>query len=283
MRTGALLVAGVVVLVTEVTWAQTPPCDALQGPARVVAQSLLDSQHPYDCCDGTLRACLKERPPCRLAGRLANEVCSRAGAGQDRVTIESALRRRASSMMHLGKPVSIDLRGVSPAGDVNAPVAVVMYLCGRCPYCARLTPVLHQAVTSGSLKGRVRLYVKVFPIRSHPHSTESGLAMVAASRLGGSWPFLLALYADTDRFDVNKLPDIARRAGLPGPAFSALLQDGSVRNTLIEHKKEGLRHKVDATPTVFINGFRYDADLGAAYLLDALEETHDRVTGRERG
>ena len=57
--------------------ATTPVCDALTGPKRTLAMTLLNSQHAYACCDSTLKKCLKRKPVCRLVKRLANDICRR--------------------------------------------------------------------------------------------------------------------------------------------------------------------------------------------------------------
>lgn len=259
--------------------AQTPTCDALQGPKKAVATAVLTSQHPYECCDDTIQACLQQKPVCLLARRLANDVCRRAGAGQSQADIERALARRATSMTSTQR-VPIDTSKFEPAGAADAKVQVTGYLCARCPYCSRLLPTLYQSVTQGTLKDKARLHFRLFPIRSHEGSTEGGLALVAAQRLGKFWPFVLHLYRNFDGFDVAKLPDAAEQNGMSRDEFVRLMNDPASRELLTESKKEGVRNKVGATPTFFINGRPYSADLDMATLQDVIEEEHDRMSGR---
>jgi protein-disulfide isomerase len=51
-----------------------------------------------------------------------------------------------------------------------------------------------------------------------------------------------------------------------------LLDDPELRNRLAESKKEGVRNKVDVTPTVFIDGRRYLASLDRETIEDFVEE-----------
>jgi protein-disulfide isomerase len=262
--------------------AQTATCDALSGAKRGVAQAVLNSQHPYDCCDGTIAACLKKPKPCRLARRLANQVCRMAKSGKSQADIERALARRAASMGAGGKKYNMDLSVIPPAGSAGAKVTLVAYLCARCPYCARLTPHLYRSVTSGKLKGKVKFYVRPFPIRSHTHSTEGGMAMMAANKLGKFWEMLLHMYAHFKDFDPAKLPDCAASKGMNREQFVKLMGDKALRNKLVDSKKEGVRNKVDATPTLFINGRKYTGNLDAETVEDVLEEEYDRLTGKQR-
>jgi protein-disulfide isomerase len=262
--------------------AQTPTCDGLTGAKRDVALGVLKSQHPYDCCDGTIWDCLRRKPVCRLARRLAEDVCRRAGAGKSQAEIERELQRRAASMMPGGKTYTIDTSTAAVAGNAAAPVTVVAYLCVRCPYCARLAPALYQSVTAGKLQGKAKLLVRVFPIRSHPHSTEGGLALLAAQDLGKFWDFLLHLYANFDRFDPAKLPDCAAAKGMDRKRFVDLMNASRTRDRLVASKKEGVRNKVGATPTLFIDGRMYTADLDIVSVEDAVTEEWERVTGKTK-
>ena len=250
--------------------AQTSTCNALTGAKREVALSVLGSQHPYDCCDGTILECLKKKPVCSLATRLANDVCRRAGAGESRADIERELLHRAASRS--SPQVKIDLSKAIVAGDPKAPVQIVLYVCARCPYCARLTPGLYRSVTSGALKGRARLYLRPFPIRSHKGSTSAAMAWLAAGRLGKFWEMVLHMYDTFDQFDPAKLPESAAQEGMDPAAFGKLLHDTGLRKQLVESKKEGIRNHVTATPTVFVDRRKYQADLSLVAIEDFVAE-----------
>lgn len=273
-----MMALSALVLIPRLALAQTPACDSLSGEKKALATALLNEQHLYDCCDGTIQECLKEGK-CSLATRLANQVCRMAAAGKDKGTIERALSQRATSMMS-ARAVPIDNSRAERAGEANAPVTLSLYLCARCPYCARLVPQLHKEITEGALKGKVKAYVREFPIRSHPGSTEGGMGMVAARRLGKGWPFLLHLYRIFDRFDPANMPKCAAEYGMDEEEFRNLLNDEGVRRELTASKKEGVRNRVDATPTLFINGRKYTGELSIETVVDVLAEEAERVRAK---
>jgi protein-disulfide isomerase len=157
---------------------------------------------------------------------------------------------------------------------------MVAVACARCPYCARLVPALHESVTSGRLKGKAKLYLKPFPIRSHSHSTVAAMAWMAAQKLGRFWDLVLHMYSNFDRFDPAKLPDCAASIGLDRERFRALLDDSALRDKLAESKKEGVRNKVDLTPSIFIDGRRYLASLDRATIEDFVEERLEQAAQR---
>jgi protein-disulfide isomerase len=261
--------------------AQTPACDKLKGDQKELANELLQSQHPYDCCDDTIANCLKEKPPCALAYRLAENICQRIAMKQDAATIKRALSRRARSVLP-GSKAKIDLQGVPMVGDPKAPIVVVEYACARCPYCSKITPKLYDAVEKGPLKGKVKLYFKPFPIRSHEYSKETGLGFVAAAKLGHFWEFLLYTYEYFDSFCIAKQGEWAEAAGMEPAEFERLVADPTTRKLLVDSKKEGILNKVDATPTFFINGQKFVGDHTFEEVTDVIEEFYDNARGVQR-
>jgi protein-disulfide isomerase len=252
--------------------AQTPTCDALAPEAKAVARAVLEQQHPYDCCDETIARCLETQPACELPRRLADQACRLAAAGKDQAAIGRSLERRALTMMKPGQTHEIDLSDVPPVGCTEGKVRLVAYLCLRCPFCSKMLPALHREATSGRLAGKVALHVKLFPIKGHPGSTEANLAASAAQSLGKFWEFLLHAYVHFDAFQVSVLPDWAAATGLDRAAFAAAVETPEVRERLVGSKKEGLRYKVEATPTLFLNGRRYLADLDIETIVELVEE-----------
>jgi protein-disulfide isomerase len=260
--------------------AQTASCDRLSGDKSRLAQELLQSQHPYDCCDESLARCLAKTPTCPLARRLADNLCRRVESGQEKTVILHALSRRAMSMLPGGPKAKLVLDDAPMAGDATAPVQLVEFACARCPFCGQITPKLHQAVSEGPLKGKVRLYLKVFPARSHEYSKEAGLAFLAAHRLKQFWPFALHAFAHVQDFSPDRMGDWAKELGFDAAVFSQLQQDPAVQEQLVANKKEGILNKVEVTPTFFINGRKYQGDLEWDELLDVLQEEFDRINSR---
>lgn len=248
------------------------PCDGLTGPQKAVAEQVFSLQHPYDECDGTFAECLKAKTVAPLVRRLADWICRKAAAGQDAAAITRSLERRAMGMMRPGKTHAIDLSSAPVAGCTQAKVVVTAYLCARCPYCAKLVPALHREVTTGRLAGRVALSFRLFPIKSHEHSTEANLAVAAATSLGKGWEYLLRAYRGFDSFAIPVLTDWAADVGLDRDAFQKAAASSEIREALVSSKREGLRNGVEATPTFFINGRRWQGDLELETLLDAIEE-----------
>jgi protein-disulfide isomerase len=274
--TAALSVAG---LARGATPGDVECCQHLDTDELAHATELMGQHFLYDGCDDTVAACLAQPDPCPLAGRLAGEICRRVGRGQSDEEIATQLQLRSRTMVPGGPVAQIDLDGAPSFGDPAAPVVLVEYACVRCPFCSRITPDLMQAIESGVLAGKVRLVFKLFPIKGHEGSTESGLAAQAAHQQGKFWEFMTLAYDRFDRFSVDALPDWAADAGLDGEAYAAAVADGATRDAVVRSKREGMGNGVDSTPTFFVSGRRYQAELEVTQLIDILLEEYERLTG----
>ena len=266
-------------LTSSTAAAQNEVCAALGEKQRRVAEKILASEYLYDCCDDTVNRCLEEQPTCRLAVRIADNVCRRVAAGQDETGIRRALSRRARSMMGGGAPPEIDLSIVPVFGSDEAPVTVVIYACARCPYCSKLIPLLYEGVEDGVLQNDARLAFRIFPIRGHEGSTEAGLGFAAAVAMDGFWPFLLEAYRNFDDYSAERQLEWAAAVGLDRGVFSDHLNDPDTREALIASKKEGLANGVEETPTLYLNQRRWVGDLTIEELVDAIEEEAERIRG----
>jgi protein-disulfide isomerase len=261
--------------------AQTADCDGLPAHKKNVARDLFAVLHPYDGCDETFARCLAAKPPKPVVLRLASDICRQVKAGNDRKQIERNLGKRAQTMLATGPRVAVTFDETMRAGEATAPVTVAVYACARCPFCAVMVPALYKAVTDGPLAGKVRLYFRPFPLKSHEGSTEGGLAMVSAASLGRFWPFTLHLYKSFDSFCPKLLPDWAEAVGMNRAAFERKYADPKTRDVLVAAKHEGLRNKVSATPSIFIDGRPYLYDLTSEAVLDLLQEAYEATTERK--
>jgi len=277
-----MLLALAMMTARAATLGDVPDCAVLVPEDLKRASALTQTERGYACCQDTVAACLAAPQPCALTTRLAAEICRRVDAGEDDQQVSQHLALRASSMVPTDHPATFDLSRSPPLGDASAPVQVVVYACVRCPYCARLVPQLIEAVASGPLKGKARLYYRPFPLKGHAGSTEGALATLAARDQGLFWQVLGREYADFDDFSVDTLPGRVVEVGGERAAWQTAYDAPATRQELVDSKREGLANGVNSTPTVFISGRQWEGSLDATELVDAIEEEYDRLVGKER-
>jgi protein-disulfide isomerase len=256
-------------------WDQIETCSDLKEIEQEVALSVLKSQRPYDCCDATILECLSKKPICPLVLRLVGDICRRAAAGQSTIYIDGELSKRAASAT--APLVNIDISKATPAGDPEAKVEIVAYVCARCPFCAVFSQRVYKSVTSGRLKGKARFYIRPFVIRTHYGSTTGAMAMLAAQHMGKFWEMFLYMCENYDRYNVTKLPDWAALNGMDINRFQELMKDDDIRQELLESQKEAIRNQLDATPEVFVNRRMYFAQKTQEVFEDFIEGEYERL------
>lgn len=274
------LVLGLLLVAFSPRASATPThCASLSPEQQRIKQIMFQALHPYSHCDQTFARCLAQKNPHPVVLRQANEVCRQIKEGKKQTDVERILGKRADSLVGVQKAATFALDKNTLAGDPQAPIQVVVYACARCPFCAQLVPELYREVTTGSLKGKVQLYFRPFPLKGHVGSLEGGLAMVGAAHLEKFWPFTLKLYAEFDHFCPQLLPEWASspEIGMDRKAFDDECATAVTRQSLSSSKQEGIRNKVDATPAIFINGRKYVAELRMPVIADLLEEAYESL------
>lgn len=142
-------------------------------------------------------------------------------------------------------------------GATECPVTLVEYVDFQCPCCQGSYPVVERVVEAW--KGRVRFAVRHFPVSStHPYAEGAALAAEAAGRQGKFWEMYHRLFTSRNRLRPFDLDFHARRLDLDLEAFRRDMESEELREKIRQEKRQGLRSGVNGTPTLFINGERYD-------------------------
>jgi protein-disulfide isomerase len=168
-------------------------------------------------------------------------------------------------MSHLTPPVS---RTDHTQGAEDAPVTLVEYGDFECPYCGEMYPVI-KAVQQ-AMGDRLRFVFRQFPLTSiHPYALHAAEFSEAAATTGRFWEAHDVLYEHQDRLDDRALMIYASHIGVP-PGELTTAFEGAYDERIQGDLNGGLRSGVNGTPTLFINGRRYDGERDAESLLGAL-------------
>jgi protein-disulfide isomerase len=154
-------------------------------------------------------------------------------------------------------------------GPVDARVTLVEYGDFECPDCGRAYPVL-KAVQK-ALGPNLRFVFRHFPLpASHPHAGAAAEAAEAAGAQGRFWEMHDRLYQHQSALEEDDLQRHARKVGLDLDRFEREMglhtHEGRVREDLAS----GAASQVQGTPTLFINGTRYDGARDRSSLVAAL-------------
>lgn len=167
----------------------------------------------------------------------------------------------------LTPPVSASdhLRG-SPA----APMTLVQYGDYECPYCAEAFPLVQELMDR--LDGSLRFVFRHYPVgRFHPHARDAAEAAEAAGAQERFWDMHDLLHGHADALERADLMRYAEQLGLDTERFHQDLLEHTYGDRVQEDFRSGVKSGVNATPTFFVNGARYDDDLDLDAMLEALE------------
>lgn len=155
-------------------------------------------------------------------------------------------------------------------GPADAKVVLVEYASLTCPHCA----AFHASVLPGLKKefvdtGKIRYIYRDFPL----DRLALGAAMIARCAGRDSFfGFIDTFYAAQGQWSrasnpISALSNLARLGGMSQAKFEACLKDVEVQNEILRQRLEAANEfKVQATPTVFVNGERYGGGMSLAQL-----------------
>jgi protein-disulfide isomerase len=155
-------------------------------------------------------------------------------------------------------------------GRLDAPVTLVEYGDYECRYCGEAYPVM-KAVQE-IMGDKLRFVFRNFPITElHPHALRAAQLAEAAAGAGQFWLAHDMLYAHQNALmDI----DLMRYGSAVGVSAIALREafDGRFDQKIESDFMGGVRSGVTGTPTLFINGTRYDGPRDVDSLVEALNQ-----------
>ncbi len=143
-------------------------------------------------------------------------------------------------------------------GPSQAPVTVIEYSDFQCPFSAQI----HSSLRRLAAEGKIKWVYRNFPLSSiHPRAIQAAEAAECAGEQSKFWEYADALFDSQGELQAEALQDAVRLrltdlAGLDQERFRKCLSaqqfEGRVRSQL----QEGNSKRIDATPTLFVNGKR---------------------------
>lgn len=154
-------------------------------------------------------------------------------------------------------------------GPAEARVTLVEYGDFECPSCAEAFVTLHQV--RRAFGPNLRFVFRHFPLRaSHPHALSAAKAAEAAAAQGKFWPMYDRLFLHQSKLTDPDLLRHAEHLGLDLARFREDWASRSAETRVREHLLSGAQSGVRGTPTLFIDGVRYDGPQERAPLIEAL-------------
>ncbi|NOZ48661.1 MAG: DsbA family protein [Chloroflexi bacterium] len=175
----------------------------------------------------------------------------------------------SSLSQRLGQPV--DGRVI---GAADAPVVVQVYEDFQCPHCQDFTAELEPTIMELVADGTVR-YEYHHRFVSGPDSIVAGAAAECATDQGAFWEYHDALYAGIRSNPRIVQPDalkaIAVDIGLDSAKFDRCFDTQEHYEQMLRENNEASNRGINATPTILINGTKYQGDFNPETFRAAIE------------
>ena len=212
-------------------------------------------------CVAEERACRKCVPAARYLVRLVTE-------GYEKSEIEELYDLRYGP----DDAAEIDIEGSPTRGAPMAPVTIVEFSDFECPYCGQAHPVLKRLLREQ--EGKVRLVFKHYPLSAHHNALPAARAAVAAGNQGKFWEMHDMLFEHQDALTEEDLEGYAERIGLDVEQFRADMRSEETQRVIERDRAQGRELGVTGTPTIFVNGRRFQEPPRAleAYVREELDQ-----------
>jgi protein-disulfide isomerase len=156
-------------------------------------------------------------------------------------------------------------------GAADAPLALVEYGDYECSYCGEAYPII-KAVQK-QLGDRLCFAFRNFPlVHSHPHAEHAAEAAEAAGAQGKFWQMHDVLFENQGALEDEDLARYAAALGLDAGRLMDEIVAEAHLGRIREDVKNGAREGVNGTPTLFVNGVRFDEEPDVKTLVAALKQ-----------
>jgi protein-disulfide isomerase len=148
-------------------------------------------------------------------------------------------------------------------GQPNAPITIIEYASLTCPHCAHFeNEVLPEIEKQWIDTGKARLVMRDFPLDRTALAAETLARCVPPDRF---YPLVKSMFADQPAWVQADwrpgLERIAKFAGIGGDQFDACLANKTIENQVAASRLlASTQLGVDATPTFFIDGRKFEGE-----------------------
>lgn len=282
------LFGGTVVLVAQ-EWqslAVLPGVDfaGLTSPLKLRA---LHALRAYDCscgCGMKVAECRVKDPNCAYSRGLSATMVDSIRKGRtEAAAVADAKASRFGQRPEpkiLEDPVAIPTQGSPVLGPATARITLVEFSDFQCPYCSKAVEKLNAVLKA--YPNDVKLIFKQFPLDSHPEAQISAQAAIAAHQQGKFWPLHDLMFANRTALSRKAILGWAGSLGLDMKKFEADLDSDAVKKIVARDMADGEKAGVEGTPTIFMNGRRYNGELDPGSFKPVLDAELKRVAAAKK-
>lgn len=227
----------------------------------------LVNHEPSACGKGhSLLYSLKHDSACRASFYAVRYVAHLVDSGFTDSEIGEKLERRYREP----RVPRIDVSAAPSKGAASGRVSIVEFVDYECPHCKHAQTLMRQLVEE--YPNDLKVYFKHYPLSSHTNARLAAEGAVAANKQGKFWPFNEKIWSISDNLTPAGMEKAAKEAGLDIKRWRLDLDAEDVKARVDQDKSEGNDLGINATPSIYINGRKYNDPLDVASLRDWIDE-----------
>ena len=179
--------------------------------------------------------------------------------------------------------VSIQGDEMKSGGNPNAKVTITIFSDFQCPACKNGARILKE-LESSDYASKFKIVYKFFPLDpscnegtpygQHLMACDAAKAAVCAAQQQKFWRYHDQLFENQQSLYEKKLFQIAEEENLDMDKFGACFYSKSALNEVKKDAQEGAAIPIEATPTVFLNGKKFEGQLS----VEALQKMIDQLS-----
>ncbi len=256
----------------------------LSPAQKATVLKILREQNCSCGCTMKVAECRIDDPTCSYSTGLAAAVVEAVKQGKSEKDVIAAAN--ASKWAHLqaprllDDPVTIPVSGAPSIGPQKAQITLVEFSDFQCPFCVAAFPEIKSILQA--YPTQVKLVFKEFPLEIHSQADLAAAAAIAAQKQGKFWAMHDAMFTHHDDLSRKTILALAKDNGLNMDRFESDIDSTSVRETVVRDVQDGDRAGVEGTPTIFLNGQRYNGRIDLATLKPLIDAQLKQGTPAEQ-
>jgi protein-disulfide isomerase len=225
------------------------------------------NREPSACGKGhSLIDSVKHDSGCRASFYAVRYVAHLVDSGFTDSEISEKLDKRFREPRH----APIDVLAAPMKGNAAGRVTVVEFVDYECPHCKHAQSLMRQLVEE--YPNDVKVYFKHFPLSAHTNARLAAESAVAAQKQGKFWQLSEKIWANSENLTPAVLEKSAKEVGLDLGRWRRDRDADEVKGRVEKDRAEGINLGINATPSIYINGRKYDDPLDIASLRDWVDE-----------
>jgi 2-hydroxychromene-2-carboxylate isomerase len=225
------------------------------------------NREPSACGKGqSLIYSVKHDSGCRASFYAVGYVGHLVDSGFTDSEISEKLEKRFREPRH----TPIDVSAAPMKGNAASRVTVVEFVDYECPHCKHAQALMRQLVEE--YPNDVKVYFKHFPLSAHTNARLAAEGAIAAQKQGKFWQLSDKIWANSENLTSAVLEKSAKEVGLDLGRWRRDRDSDEVKGRVEKDRAEGMNLGINATPSIYINGRKYDDPLEIASLRDWVDE-----------